>query len=163
MEGDNWCSWIPYYTFAYNITPHVDTNYSPFELVFGKLPSLPGDNIVNDTQKIYDFENYANELRVRLKYSLENARKIIEKVKLKRREDSYKNSNNIELEVGDLVLMKIVNRKKNQPPYKGPYGIISIDNLNVTIQIEEKTKTVHKNLLKKYICKHQEKQNINST
>lgn len=30
------------HTFAYNITPHIDTKYSPFELEFGKLPELSG-------------------------------------------------------------------------------------------------------------------------
>lgn len=86
VEDDKWSPWVPYYTFAYNITPHVDTKYSPFELIFGKLPSLPGDNIINDTDRFYNFENYSNELGTRLKFSLENARKIIEQVKTKRQE-----------------------------------------------------------------------------
>lgn len=38
VSDDNWTEWIPYYSFAYNIIPHVDTNYSPFELISGKLP-----------------------------------------------------------------------------------------------------------------------------
>lgn len=32
VDDENWHSWIPYYAFAYNTTPHVDTEYSPFEL-----------------------------------------------------------------------------------------------------------------------------------
>ena len=92
VEDDNWEQWIPYYTFAYNTAPHVDTGYSPFELIFGKLPSLPV------YPKVYNFENYANELKTRLKYSLENARNMIEKIKNRRRLDSYKKINRIELD-----------------------------------------------------------------
>ena len=65
--------WIPYYTFAYNTTPHIDTNYSPYELIFGRLAALPTDKIQN-TSKCYEIENYANEIKIRLNRSLENAK-----------------------------------------------------------------------------------------
>lgn len=48
--------------------------------------------------------------------------------------------------------MKVENRKKNQPPYKGPYEVLDIDHPNVDIQVNNKRKTVHKNILKKYTC-----------
>lgn len=132
VTDDNWEQWIPYYTFAYNITPHVDTNYSPFELIFGKIPSLPGDDVANHPQ-IYNLENYANEIKTRLRYSIQNARNIIEKVKQNRQLDSNKKTNSIEIEIGDLVLVKVENRRKNESPYIGPYEVIDIDNPNVTI------------------------------
>lgn len=149
VNDDCWNDWIPFYCFAYNITPHVDTNYSPFELVFGKLPELPGEQILNG-EKIYNIENYANELRARLKNSLECARKLVEITKEKRSIESYNNKNSIDLEIGDLVLVKLNNRKKNEAPYTGPYEVINIDNVNVELKINGKTKIVHKNLLKKY-------------
>lgn len=150
VEKDDWSSWIPYYTFAYNVTPHIDTNYTPFELVFGRLATLPGEEVMSNQKKVYDFENYANELRKRLQYSLENAKKIIEKVKQKRQLESLKSMNSIDINIGDLVLLKSCNRKKKDPPYLGPYKVININDLNVDIQIENKIKTFHKNLLKKY-------------
>ena len=30
-KDDEWDFWIPYFTFAYNTTPHIDTGYSPYE------------------------------------------------------------------------------------------------------------------------------------
>lgn len=150
VEDNNWHQWIPYYAFAYNITPHVDTNYSPFELVYGRLTRLPGDNIVDNNEPIYDLDNYARELKARLRYSLGNARKMIENIKLKRSVNSDRNKNSIDIRIGDLVLLKIENRKKNEPPYKGPYEVVDIDNVNVTIRIKTDDKVVHKNLLKKY-------------
>lgn len=48
-KDDQWDVWIPYYTFAYNTTPHVDTVYTPYELIFAKLPYLPKDVAINAT------------------------------------------------------------------------------------------------------------------
>ena len=129
----------PYYAFAYNITPHVDTEYSPFELIFGKLPNFPGDEVMNHP-KIYNLDNYVNELKARLKYSLDNARNLIEKIKKDRQLESYKKTNSIELMIGDLVLVKLESRKKNEAPYHGPYEIVDIDDLNVSIKIKKMLK-----------------------
>lgn len=148
VENNSWDEWVPYYVFAYNITPHVDTEYSPFELVFGKLPGLPGDEVINHP-KVYNFENYANELKARMKYSLENARRLLESVKENREIESRKKTNNIELTIGDLVLIKVGNRTKSEPPYHGPYKIVDIEDLNVLVKIKGNIKAYYKNLLKK--------------
>ena len=87
VNDDDWEKWIPYYAFAYNITPHVDTEYSPFELIFGKLPNFPGDEVMNHP-KIYNLDNYVNELKAILKYSLDNAKNLIEKIKKDRQLES---------------------------------------------------------------------------
>lgn len=149
VKDDNWNQWIHYYSFAYNITPHIDTGYSPFELVFGKLPSLPGEKVMN-SDRVYNLDNYANELKMRLQFSLKNARELIEIAKKNRSLESYNKTNSIDIKLGDLVLVKVGNRKKSDPPYHGPYKVVNIDELNVTLQINNGTKTVHKNLLKKY-------------
>lgn len=149
VEGDSWEQWIPYYAFAYNVTPHVDTEYSPFELLFGRLPSLPGDEVMNHP-KVYNLENYANELKVRLKYSLDYARKLTMKVKENRQVESRDKANSIKLEIGELVLVRIENRRKNEAPYKGPYTIVAIDDVNISVKIGNNIKSYHKNLLKKY-------------
>ena len=149
INDEDWEKWIPYYAFAHNITPHVDTEYSPFELIFGKLPNFPGDEVMNHP-KIYNLDNYVNELKAILKYSLDNARNLIEKIKKDRQLESYKKTNSIELMIGDLVLVKLKSRKKNEAPYHGPYEIVDIDDLNVSIKIKNNVKKFHKNLLKKY-------------
>ena len=139
VNDEDWEKWIPYYAFAYNITPHVDTEYSPFELIFGKLPNFPGDEVMNHP-KIYNLDNYANELKARLKYSLDNAKNLIEKIKKDRQLESYKKTNSIELVIGDLVLVKLESRRKNEAPYHGPYEIVDIDDLNVSMKIKNFTK-----------------------
>ena len=106
-----------------------------FELIFEKLPSLAGDEVMNHP-KSSNFENYANEHKTRLKHALESAKNLIETIKNKRSIDSLNNTNNRELKVGDLVLVKTANRRKHKPPYDGAYEIIDIDDSNVLIKIK---------------------------
>ena len=44
-EENEWHKWVPFYVFVYNVTPL--TEYSPYELIFGKLAYLPTDTIRN--------------------------------------------------------------------------------------------------------------------
>ena len=149
VDDSNWDQWIPYYTFAYNTTPHVDNNYTPYELVFGKLTYLPIDEI-SHKNKIYNLENYYNELRIRLRNSLENAKKYINMAKEKSKIIYDKNILNNNFNIGDLVLVKYESRKKNQSPYHGPYEIIRKENVNSYLNINDKEKMFHNNSLKLY-------------
>lgn len=147
-KGDEWDQWIPYFTFAYNTTPHVDTNYTPFELVFGRLANLPNYNTVNS--KYYNIDNYAQELKARLAYSLKKTEELI-KISKEKRIRSHENVNPLNLNIGDNVLIKNMNRKKNQAPYHGPYKIIDKNGVNSIINVNGKIKEYHNNLLKKWI------------
>jgi transposase InsO family protein len=38
----NWDHWVKCATFVHNTSPHRATSYMPFQLLFGRLPNLPG-------------------------------------------------------------------------------------------------------------------------
>jgi transposase InsO family protein len=38
----NWDQWVRYAAFAHNTTPQSSTNYMPFQVLYGRLPNLPG-------------------------------------------------------------------------------------------------------------------------
>lgn len=150
FSNDNdWDKWIPYYTFAYNTTPHIDTIYTPYELVFGKIAYLPND-IITSKNPVYNLDDYNNELKVRLRESINRTREIINKVKIDRKKKFDENVNPSNFKVGDLVLVKLGNRKKHQTPYKGPYIIIKQNDVNSIIDMNGETKEVHNNMLKKF-------------
>lgn len=151
-EDLEWDKWIPYYAFAYNTTPHVDTNYTPYELVFGKLPYLPFD-LINNNDRVYNLDNYANELKIRLKTAISRARDLIDKSK-KKRVEKHINTNPIDIKTGDLVLLRNEDRKKLQKPYKGPYPVIERKGVNSLIDINGTNKLVHNDRLKRYNVKN---------
>lgn len=147
-EDNEWDKWIPYFTFAYNITPNIDTEYSPFELVYGKIAYVSNE-INNDKQPIYNLENYKNELKLRLNRALARANALITITK-RNRINKNKNFNKLNINVDDLVLLKNYNNKKGQPPYKGPYRVIRTNGVNTSIQMENSIKEVHNNILKRF-------------
>ena len=61
-ENNDWHKWVPFYMFAYNVTPHVDTRFTTYELIFGKFAYLLTD-LINDNEPIHDIENYSNEMK----------------------------------------------------------------------------------------------------
>lgn len=147
-KDNQWDTWIPYFTFAYNTTPHVDTGYTPYELIFGKLPYLPND-VRSNENKLYNIDDYISELRERLKFSLQKAKHYLEKSKHSRiQKNTY--SNQIELEIGDLVLVKSMNRRKYQAPYHGPYKITAREGVNSILDLGNRNKKYHNNMLKKW-------------
>ena len=40
-DQTNWDSWVPFATYVYNITEHPAMGFNPFELLFGRLSTLP--------------------------------------------------------------------------------------------------------------------------
>lgn len=115
--------------------------------MFGKLPALPSDDPSKQT-KISDIDNYANELKMKLETSIHNARNIINTVKQKRKSMYDRNINKANFEIGDLVYVRVENRKKNQSPYHGPYKIVKRNGVNSIVDINGKHKELHNNILK---------------
>ncbi|GFO40219.1 Pol polyprotein [Plakobranchus ocellatus] len=72
--NENWDQLIPGVLFAYGEIPHNSTDYSPFELVFGRKPGSSSDILAdafsgqNNSIPEYMFvTDYVNELRDNLK------------------------------------------------------------------------------------------------
>ena len=88
-------------------------------------------------------------------------------INLRKKDYSYlKKNKNLEVTVSqlnlkkhDLILLRIENRKKLDPFYKGPFEIIKAQYPNVEIQEvgKRKHKTVHSNGLKPYVSSVSEK------
>lgn len=147
----DWDDWVKYYEFTFNTTPHTEHGYTPFELVFGQKAKLP-QNIQHDVHKIepiYNIEQYHNELKFKLQYTNQIARKNLIQNKEKRQMKNNEETNPINICPGDSVYLSNHNRKKLDPFYLGPYIVHKNEDPNCVIihPQSKKQSTVHKNRL----------------
>jgi hypothetical protein len=148
--------WIPYATFVFNTTPHSGTRFTPHELLFGRKPNILGILQKEPPEVRYDYNSYVQELQSRLQSSYEVARTNL-KAKKERSKEYYDRNINVPLfAVGEKVLLhneKVRHSRSTKlcPPYIGPYEIISVDDVNVTLKLpRNKTLKVHANRLKPF-------------
>lgn len=146
----NWSACIPFWCFAYNVTVHTETKYTPYELVFGRVARLPTD-ISDKIDPLYSFENYPLELKFRLQQAISDARNNLINSKIKRK-DWYdqKCKSYISYKKGDLVLVQNNVTNKLQELFKGPYTVIREETPNIVILVNNKEQLVHKNRVKLY-------------
>ena len=114
-EKSDWKSHLGCMTHAYNCTKHVSTTYSPDYLMFGRHPRLPIDvefglhkpNCSDNCSK----SRYIQKLRRRLNYAHKKASKYSSEQAQKYRTSYDKSVKGPQLQVNDLVLVKIVAHK----------------------------------------------------
>ena len=133
-QHDDWDSWLPYYSFCYNTTPHTEHSYAPFELIFGTQPNFP-KNVRETTQidPLYNHEAYYKELKYKLQTAALKAKDFLEKSKENRIQQQNK-TNSIKININDTVWLKKENRRKLDPVYSGPFQVIEIKHPNVKIK-----------------------------
>lgn len=137
----NWDLWLPYFSYAYNSTVDLATNYAPFELVFGKNNDISFGTVKKFDEPIYDYDEFANELKYRLKVSLKDAKDCqnIKKHRRKLEYDKYYRVKEVDYQVGDFVLLRNNStNNKLEDIFKGPYEIKKLNNKNVFLEIKNK-------------------------
>ena len=72
-DQTDWDKWIPYTTFVLNTTPHSSTGFTPYELLFGRKPNIPGILQRDPPEIRYNFNSYVQELQSRLQSCYEVA------------------------------------------------------------------------------------------
>ncbi|XP_070171358.1 uncharacterized protein [Polyergus mexicanus] len=68
--------------FTYNTTPHTATGYTPFELVYGHQADLP-TSLTRQPKPTYNYDDYAQELKERLRATSQLAKEHIKEKKIK--------------------------------------------------------------------------------
>ena len=114
-EKSDWKSHLGCMTHAYNCTKHASTTYSPDYLMFGRHPRLPIDvafglhkpNCSDNCSK----SRYIQKLRRRLNYAHKKASKYSSEQAQKYKTSYDKSVKGPQLQVNDLVLVKIVAHK----------------------------------------------------
>jgi hypothetical protein len=155
-DQSDWNNWLPYATFVFNTTPHTATGYTPHELLFGRKPNIPGMLQKDPPETQYTYDNYVKELQSRLQSSYQMARTNLEIQKERSKEYYDRNINTPLFAIGDKVLLhdEKVRRGRSaklSQPYIGPYEIVDIDDVNITLKLpRNRTLKVQANRLKPY-------------
>jgi hypothetical protein len=146
---NNWDEWLPFASFTYNMTPHSVTKYTPYEILFGRIANIPG-KLQRQPQTLYNFDDIVLEIKQKLQNCQQIARERL--IKFKELQKQKVKFNEYEFKENDLALLKIENRQKLDPLWKGPYEIKRIQGSNAVIQEVGKRKhqEVHINRLKPY-------------
>ena len=114
-EKSDWKSHLGCMTHAYNCTKHASTTYSPYYLMFGRHPRLTIDvefglhkpNCSDNCSK----SRYIQKLRRRFNYAHKKASKYSSEQAQKYKTSYDKSVKGPQLQVNDLVLVKIVAHK----------------------------------------------------
>lgn len=146
---ETWSQWLPFWCFAYNTSVHSETQFTPYELVFGKKCILPS-NLCKLIEPIYNYESYPCELKYRLQLSQKEARDNLLKSKIVRKSYYDKYVNPVKYNINDLVLVKNETGNKLDALYSGPYKVIKIMPPNVEIMKNGKIDVIHMNRTKLY-------------
>jgi len=143
-DQTNWDEWILYTVYVYNTMVYTTTAYTTFELVYGSRSEVL--SALRETPSVqYNYENYLTELRGRLQSEHEVARQKLISSKEKSKEYYDKSPQTFEIQIGQKVLLfdetaRRRRSKKLSPQYIGPYEVLAVDGVNVTIRKGHTTK-----------------------
>ena len=162
QSGDYWDVIASSIAFAYNITPHSATRFSPYELVFGKQARLPLDwnlSLLNDVPTdTVDLKQYRQQLLFRMKVirNTANENQTVYDARKKRQADKHRHSQSFG--IGTLVRYNVSarnvgNKRKLSAQWEGPY-VVKEKRGDVTYAIELQHggdhRVVHVSTLKTY-------------
>ena len=135
-DFDDWDRLVHFAMFSYNTPVHEATNFTPYELVFGKLAhcpiSIPSDeNLVTYNSYLHDLITRLSEMQVIAGQNL---------VQAKERSKLYydRNARPFKGKIGDMVRVLVeLKRGKFARRYHRPYKIIGIlEGSNVLLRDE---------------------------
>jgi len=135
IDKNDWDVRLKYFVYCFNTTPSMAHDYCPYELVFGKTSNLPKQfNTIKNIEPIYNIDDYARESKYRLEIAHKRARIMIEENKRKNKEFYDLTANDIDIYIGNKVLLKNEIGHKLDSKYTGPYTVeCSEDNENIII------------------------------
>ena len=147
-RDNNWDELISYACFSYNTTPHTVTKLSPYEILFGRTCNIPGE--LQKQQVNYNIDDIVLEIKQKMQASQRLAKENLEQFKLNQQLKDKRAKQ--EYQVNDLVMLKIEERNKLDPSWKGIFEIKEINWPNVTLQQigKRKFQVVHSNRIKPY-------------
>lgn len=121
---EDWDKVLPFATFSYNTSVHESTNFTPFELIFGKTARTPSA-FPTDVPETYT--SYMTDLVTRLKDVRNFSSKALINSKIKSKHYYDRKAKTHQYSVEDMVyVIKEPRTNKLDKMYKGPYTIVDV-------------------------------------
>lgn len=155
----DWDKYLNALLFAYREVPQESLGFSPFELLYGHSVRGPM-KILKElwTKEIPDEDvkstyQYVIDLREKLEETCKIAHEQLEKAQKKQRHYYNRKTKVRQMKVGDKVLILLPTKSnKLLMQWKGPYDIVEkLGDMDYKVNVDGKLKTLHANLLKKYV------------
>ena len=130
-KNEDWVNWIDFVALAYNTRIHTSTKFSPFELMYGRVPNgfenWKSENPDNDVAEI---TQRANQLKDLYENKVESAKGNLEKQQELQKKIQNDRSNVIEesLKAGTKVMIKNDDKliRKLESRFRGPYSVVKV-------------------------------------
>ncbi|GFR63976.1 transposon Tf2-11 polyprotein [Elysia marginata] len=158
----DWDRCLPAVLFAFREVRQESTEYSPFEMVYGRLPRGPIEiwkDILKSSKPIDDeipVFQYLSDLRERLSTALNIANASSDAAAARARYYKNKNSRTRHFEVGGKVLLLLpTNHNKLLLTWRGPYLVLrKVSEVDYEIDVHGLRKTFHVNMLQTFMSDH---------
>ncbi|KAK6169382.1 hypothetical protein SNE40_020448 [Patella caerulea] len=108
-QKSDWKSYVAPLVHAYNCTRHSSTGYSPYELMFGRKPTLAIDvmlGLVRDKEATKSYHSYVESLKERLEHAYLTASALVDDTHQNQRDKYNLSARTNTLEPGDTVLVR---------------------------------------------------------
>ena len=155
--GLDWVGQVPFALFALRSSPNRDTQFSPFQLVYGHSVRTPLDILHQGWAEVafsdLDTEEWSEWLVARLESWHDVLRDRGEKASKERKKAHDKGAVERTLVEGDLVLCRVPGMtKKLKESWHGPYEVVkAVNKVDYKVKLRRgRTKVLHINNLKKY-------------
>ena len=146
-----WPSILQKATFMHNASTNTSTKHSPHELMYGTQPTFLSPKCSPELQhaEAVSVEDHVEETRTSMGEKWNSAAENLaqSKEQYKKQYDSRGTVKQKEIKVGEFVYLKNQTRTSSLDPlYKGPYEVVAVGSLTVTVQSHQRGRiTVHKN------------------
>jgi len=159
-QNDEWDILLPFIVFAYNTAIQSSSGQVPFEMIYGRRPMLPIDNVLRQSANLEKNDSYgmmATKRRMQLVQKL--ATECSANAKRKQKHYYDQKSKNIQFDEHQPVWLINSRRPKGvdgklEPHWIGPYVIVrQVSPVNYVIRpmsIQAPERTVHCNQLRLY-------------
>lgn len=164
-HNEPWNELLPYIVFAYNTAVHASSGKSPFEVIYGRPPEYPIDNVLQTTLDTNVAGPFDPEIvQERLKTARKLALQCSDSAKIRQKHYYDKNSDRIKFDLHQPVWL-VNSRKpkgvegKLEPHWIGPYMVIrQLSPVNYVIRamnVKAPERTVHCNQLRLFYASHE--------